>query len=159
MSYSIGETAKMLGIPASTLRYYDKEGLLPFVDRSSGGIRVFNDADIESLRLIECLKKSGLSIKDIHQFMIWIQEGNSTLVQRREMFHRQRDEVRARMSELQKTLDVVEYKCWFYDTAVERGSSEAVHEIPDEELPERVLAAREILQGRNQPKSEETPAA
>ena len=67
MVYTIGEMAKMLSVPASTLRYYDKEGLLPFVARSSGGIRQFQESDIEWLRVIGCMKKAGMSIKDIRQ--------------------------------------------------------------------------------------------
>ncbi len=67
MVYAIGEMAKMLGVPASTLRYYDKEGLLPFVAQSSGGIRQFRESDIEWLRVIGCMKKAGMSIKDIRQ--------------------------------------------------------------------------------------------
>lgn len=67
MVYTIGEMAKMLGVPAYTLRYYDKEGLLPFVARSSGGIRQFRESDIEWLRVIGCMKKAGMSIKDIRQ--------------------------------------------------------------------------------------------
>ena len=60
MVYTIGEMAKMLGVPASTLRYYDKEGLLPFVARSSGGIRQFRESDIEWLRVIGCMKKAAI---------------------------------------------------------------------------------------------------
>lgn len=56
MAYTVGEMARRLGVPASTIRYYDKEGLLPFVGRSSGGIRVFTEKDFEWLRIIECLK-------------------------------------------------------------------------------------------------------
>ena len=67
MVYTVGEMAKKLDVPASTLRYYDKEGLLPFVERSSGGIRVFTEKDFEWLRIIECMKKAGMSIKDIRQ--------------------------------------------------------------------------------------------
>lgn len=57
MFYTVGEMAKRMGVAASTLRYYDKEGLLPFVERSDGGIRMFKDSDMESLAMIECLKK------------------------------------------------------------------------------------------------------
>ncbi len=67
MPYTVGEMAKMLDVPASTLRYYDKEGLLPFVARSSCGIRLFQDSDLEWLRVIGCMKKAGTSIKDIRQ--------------------------------------------------------------------------------------------
>ena len=65
--YTVGEMAQKLGVPASTLRYYDKEGLLPFVERSSGGIRMFRENDFEWLQVIRCMKKAGMSIKDIRQ--------------------------------------------------------------------------------------------
>ena len=69
MTYTVGEMAAMLDVPASTLRYYDKEGLLPFVARSSGGIRQFRDSDLEWLRIIGCMKKAGMSLKDIRQYI------------------------------------------------------------------------------------------
>ena len=56
MPYTIGEIAKYLNIPSSTLRFYDKMGLMPFVDRSESGIRLFKDSDIEWLLIIDCLK-------------------------------------------------------------------------------------------------------
>ena len=64
MIYTVGEMAQKLGVPASTLRYYDKEGLLPFVERSSGGIRMFRENDFEWLQVIRCMKKAGMSIKN-----------------------------------------------------------------------------------------------
>lgn len=63
MFYTIGEMAKKMGVAPSTLRYYDKEGLLPFVERSGGGIRMFKGEDIEWLSIIECLKKDGYAHK------------------------------------------------------------------------------------------------
>ena len=69
MAYTVGEMARRLGVPASTIRYYDKEGLLPFVGRSSGGIRVFTEKDFEWLRIIGCMKKAGMSIRDIRQYI------------------------------------------------------------------------------------------
>ncbi|EKI7570226.1 MerR family transcriptional regulator, partial [Enterococcus faecalis] len=74
-AYSIGEISKMFNIPVSTLRYYDKEGLFPEITRVSG-IRKFSNNEIEALRVIECLKKSGLEIKDIKQFMKWTKLGS-----------------------------------------------------------------------------------
>ena len=79
MLYTVGEMAKTLGVPASTLRYYDQEGILPFVERSSGGIRMFTDKDYEWLKVIECLKKSGLSIKEIKTFMDMAGKGDASL--------------------------------------------------------------------------------
>ena len=75
--YTIGQVAEMFDLPISTLRYYDKKGLFPQLTRESG-IRKFSDNEIEALRVIECLKKSGLEIKDIKLFMEWCAEGSST---------------------------------------------------------------------------------
>lgn len=66
--YTIGQVAEMFGLPVSTLRYYDKQGLFPGLERTSG-IRRFGDAELEALRVIECLKKAGMEIKDIRLFM------------------------------------------------------------------------------------------
>ena len=66
--YTVGQVSKMFHLPISTLRYYDKEGLFPGLQRISG-VRKFNDTELERLRVIECLKRSGLEIKDIKQFM------------------------------------------------------------------------------------------
>ena len=68
MTYTIGQVSEMFGIPVSTLRYYDKEGLFPNMQRVSG-IRKFSGTELEALRVIECLKKSGMEIRDIKQFM------------------------------------------------------------------------------------------
>lgn len=66
--YTIGQVSEMFDLPVSTLRYYDKEGLFPELNRTSG-IRQFSENEIEALRVIECLEKTGLQIKDIKQFM------------------------------------------------------------------------------------------
>ena len=104
MAYTVGETARMLHVPASTLRYYDKEGLLPSVERTSGGIRMFKDDDIEWLRIIDCLKKSGMSIRDIREYIALVAQGDSTINERLQLFYRQREILKAQMRELQKTL-------------------------------------------------------
>ena len=69
MAYTVGEAAKQINVATSTLRYYDKEGLLPFVERSDGGIRLFKPEDISMLKTIECLKKTGMPIKEIKHFI------------------------------------------------------------------------------------------
>ena len=71
MIYTVGEMAKKVGVASSTLRYYDKEGILPFIERSAGGKRIFKDSDMEWLSIIECLKKTGMPIKEIKKFVDW----------------------------------------------------------------------------------------
>ena len=115
--YSIGQVSEMFHLPISTLRYYDKEGLFPGMERQSG-IRRFSEREIEALRVIECLKASGLEIRDIKQFMEWTTEGAATYTQRKQLFETRKQAVEAEMAELQKTLDMLRYKCWYYDTAI-----------------------------------------
>ena len=83
--YTIGQVSAMFNLPVSTLRYYDKEGFFPNLERK-GNIRYFSDNELEALRIIECLKKSGLEIKDIKQFFIWVSEGSSSYEKRKELF-------------------------------------------------------------------------
>lgn len=141
MVYSISQAAAKMNVSAYTLRYYDKEGLLPMVERRGGGIRVFNDNDFGWLRLIGCLKASGLSIKEIKQYIDWAMEGDSTLEKRREMFYARKKAVEEQMAELQKTLNTVTYKCWFYDTAVAAGTESAPKNTKFKDMPEEIQKA------------------
>ena len=101
MVYTVGEMAQRLGVPASTLRYYDKEGLLPFVERSPGGIRMFRDADLEWLQVISCMKKAGMSIRDIRRYIQLAMQGNDTIDTRLQMFTHQREVLEQQIAELQ----------------------------------------------------------
>lgn len=142
MTYSISEMARRLGVAPSTLRFYDKEGLLPFVQRSEKGIRVFTDQDYEWLRIIECLKQTGMQIKDIRTYITMAMEGDSTIDDRLQLFYAQRRRVREQMAVLQKTLDTVNFKCWYYETAKAMGSTEPLKDMPVDQYPE---AYRNVL--------------
>ena len=146
MVYTVGEMAKLLDVPASTLRYYDKEGLLPFVERSSGGIRMFQESDFEWLRVIDCLKKAGMSIRDIREYIHLAMEGDSTIALRLELFRRQRRTLEAQMAQLRETMERLDYKCWFYETALAAGTVDVPKNMALEEVPERFRATRRALQ-------------
>jgi DNA-binding transcriptional MerR regulator len=135
--YTIGQVSEMFNLPISTLRYYDKEGLFPEIVRSSG-IRKFGDKEIESLRVIECLKKSGLEIRDIKQFMQWCQQGSETYAQRRELFLRQAETVEDEIGRLEKTLDMIRFKCWYYEQAIRDGNEDGINEMLPDHLPEEI---------------------
>ena len=147
MLYTIGEMAKKLHVAPSKLRYYDKEGLLPFVERSSSGIRMFSDNDFEWLSIIECLKKTGMSLKDIKTFIGWCMDGDSTIEQRLTLIERQREAVLVQMAQIQDTLDTLDYKKWYYETARDAGTC-AVHDtLKTEDIPEKYRAAKEKMEG------------
>ena len=135
MFYSIGEVANLFSIPASTLRYYDREGLFPNVKRSNGGIRVFSDLEVETLKVIECLKSTGMQIKDIKLFLDWCLEGDQTLQKRRDMFYERKAIVEKQMEDIQNTMDMIKYKIWYYETAVEAGSEDAPKNMSMDDLP------------------------
>lgn len=145
MAYTIGQAAEKMNLTTYTLRYYDKEGLLPFVDRNANGVRVFKEEDFEWLRLIECLKATGMPIKDIKKFFDWWRMGDETLKERRDMFHQRKKVVEQQLEDLQKTLDTINYKCWFYDTAVTEGSLDAVKTKRPEEIPEEIRRLKERI--------------
>ena len=145
MIYTVGEMAKTLGVPASTLRYYDKEGLLPFVKRSSGGIRMFEEKDYEWLKVISCLKKAGMSLKDIREYIQLAMEGDSTIDQRLDLFLNQRKVLLEQMAELQQTLDTLDYKCWYYETAQKAGTVAVPQEMDLAQVPERFRKIRQEL--------------
>lgn len=145
MVYTVGEMAKLLGVTASTLRYYDKEGLLPFVERSSGGIRMFQESDIEWLQVIGCMKKAGLSIKDIRQYIEMTLQGDDTIDLRLAMFHRQQEVLKQQMVELKHTMEMVDYKCWYYETAKKAGTVDVPQKMKLSEVPERFRKIRQEL--------------
>ena len=144
MLYTVGEMAKILGIPASTLRYYDKEGLLPFVERSSGGIRMFTDKDYEWLKVIECLK--GLSIKDIRNYIDMATQGDAASLQNRLiLFQSRRDAVKKQIKDMQETLELLEFKCWYYEQAIADGTEENVRSLSLDEIPRQYQDIRKKI--------------
>ena len=112
--YSIQDVSKKTGLSAHTLRYYEKEGLLSRVERSPGGFRQYTDEDLEALGLICCLKNTGMSLQEITRFVALTHEGEQTLKQRVEMLREHRENVMARMAEMQKYLDKVTWKLNFF---------------------------------------------
>lgn len=136
---SIGQVSQMFDLPISTLRYYDNEGLFPNLKRISG-VRKFDKTTINTLRLIECLKKSGLEIKDIKQFIEWTQQGSQTYEKRLDLLQKQKENVENEMKKLQKTQAMLEFKCWYYQTAIKDGNEERLHQIMPDHLPEDIQA-------------------
>lgn len=144
--YTIGQVSEMFHLPISTLRYYDKQGLFPGMQRASG-IRKFGEAELEALRVIECLKKSGLEIRDIKRFMDWCTEGAATYPQRRALFERQRENLEAEIARMEWVLDMVKYKCWYYEQAMRDGNEERLKAMAPDQMPEEIRRAYESAHG------------
>lgn len=138
MYYSIGEISEMFNLPIPTLRFYDKEGLFLDLERDAAGIRKFNEKTIEALRVIECLKKSGMQIKEIKEFMYWCSLGDKTILKRKEMFLTQKENIEQEIKELEKALNMIKYKCWYYEEALKDGTEKRVKNITPNQMPNEV---------------------
>ena len=128
--YSIQDVSKKTGLTAHTLRYYEKEGLISGIERSQGGFRQYTDEDLERLGLICCLKNTGMSIQEIGRFVRLTHEGDHTLAERVELLREHREQVLARMAEMQKYLDKVTWKLNYFTEklrAYEAGKAEKDH--------------------------------
>ena len=147
MLYTVGEMAKRLGVAPSTLRYYDQEGLLPFVERSEGGIRVFKESDYEWLQVIGCLKKTGMQLRDIKTFIEMAMQGDQTIEPRLALITKQKESVKAQIAELEKTLRTLEFKEWYYNTAKENGTTSVPRNMTLDELPKEFREVRLKLRG------------
>ena len=101
---------------------------------------MFRDADFEWLQIIGCMKKAGLSIRDIRQYIEMALQGDNTLALRLQMFRRQREVLMTQMQELRHTLDMVDYKCWYYETALAAGTAEPLQHMADNDVPARYRA-------------------
>lgn len=140
--YSIGQVSEMFHLPISTLRYYDKEGLFPDMERISG-IRKFGERELEALRIIECLKKSGMEIKDIKQFMEWCSQGSTTYPQRKALILKQKEHVEAEIARMNRVLDMLNYKCWYYEQAIQDGNESRLASMQPKDMPKEIRTAYE----------------
>ena len=128
MTYSIGEISQRLDIAPSALRYYEKEGLLPFVERSDSGIRQFTDIDLEWLIIIDSLKKTGMPLKEIKEFVKMFEERDSTIVRRLEIVLRHREVIQQQVAKLNEIIMALDFKEQYYQKALDEGKTK---DLPD----------------------------
>ena len=126
MSYSISEIAEMMNVAPSTIRYYDKIGLLPNIKRKNG-IRVFEDEDFEWLRVLNCLKNTNMPLAKIKEYGELLKYGDSSLAERYELIKEQKEKILNEIAKLDYYLKEIEYKEWYYKTAIEAGT-ESIHD-------------------------------
>ena len=129
MSYSIKKASELTGLSIPTLRFYDKEGLLPELQRKESGYRLFSDNDLETIELIECFKQSGLMIKEIKYFMCLVKQGDATLAERLAIFQTHVVRLEEKLTAVQGALEHSQRTLEFYEIAAETGSEETAKDI------------------------------
>lgn len=145
MYYTVSEVAKRLNLSPHTIRFYGKEGLLSFVERDQNGNRIFKESDFERMFIIASLKRAGMSIQQIREFTVLCDKGDCTIPQRLDIIKKQRESVEEQITELQDALDVLKYKTWLYEVALEAGTT-AVHDnIPLDKMPPNIQKIKERI--------------
>ena len=114
----IAEVSERYAISSDTLRYYERIGLIPQVNRNGSGIRDYNENDIRRVEFIKCMRRAGLPIEILIEYIALVQQGDQTIEARKEILIEQRAMLAARMQEMQATLDLLDYKISVYENAV-----------------------------------------
>jgi MerR family transcriptional regulator, aldehyde-responsive regulator len=122
----IAQVSERYDISADTLRYYERIGLLPPVQRSESGIRDYSELDIRRVEFIKCMRSAGLPIEVLIEYIDLVQQGDQTIEARKEILIEQRAQLAARMAEMQKTLDLLNYKIEVYEKAVLKREKEII---------------------------------
>ncbi|SFI75675.1 DNA-binding transcriptional regulator, MerR family [Paenibacillus sp. UNC496MF] len=115
MGYTVKEAAEKADISPYTLRFYEKEGVLPSVERDANGVRLFSEADLEWIETVQALRSTGLSLAEIKRYLALYKGGEATLGQRKEMLTLQRNKVEDQIGKLMKTLERLNYKLALID--------------------------------------------
>jgi len=123
---NIMEVSEQSGISSDTLRYYERIGLLPPVHRNESGIRDYNELDIRRVEFIKCMRSAGLPIEVLIEYVALVQQGDKTIETRKEILKEQRELLAAKMKEMQKTLNLLDYKIRVYENAVLKKEKEIV---------------------------------
>lgn len=137
--YTIGQVSEMFNLPVSTLRYYDKEGLFPFMQRTSG-IRQFSDTEIAALKLIECLKNQVLKSATSSSLWNGVRKA-AELTNSENSFLRDRKPLLKRDGKMQETLDMLTFKCFYYEQAIKDGNEDGIHSMLPDKLPADIQTA------------------
>src|ERR1044071_4115196 len=114
----IAEVSEQFGMSIDTLRYYERVGLIPPVNRNESGIRDYNELDLRRVDFIKCMRSAGLPIEVLIEYVALVQKGDKTIEARKEILMEQRELLAVRMSEMQKTLDILNHKIEVYDSAL-----------------------------------------
>ena len=122
----IAAVCEQYDISPDTLRYYERIGLIPPVNRNGSGIRDYNEVDVRRVEFIKCMRSAGLPIETLIEYVALVQQGDKTIEARKEILIEQREHLIARMAEMQKTLDVLDYKIKVYENAVLKREKELI---------------------------------
>lgn len=113
--YSMQETYKKVGMTYQTLKFYCNQGLVPNVKRDKNNYRIFDDHDIEWIKSLACLKKCGMSIEEMKEYLDLCLKGESTIPERKKILDIKRSKLVEQLNQVQSSIDYIDWKQGFYD--------------------------------------------
>jgi DNA-binding transcriptional MerR regulator len=122
----IAEVSEQYGLSTDTLRYYERIGLLQPVNRTGSGIRDYGEIDLRRIAFVKCMRSAGLPVDVLIEYVGLVQQGDATIEARKEILIEQREQLAAQLAEMQKTLDLLDYKIEVYEKAVLKKEKEIV---------------------------------
>lgn len=128
----ISHVSEQWGIPVDTLRYYERIGLLPAVNRSESGIRDYSELDLRRVEFVKCMRSAGLPVEVLARYMALVEQGDSTIEARKDILKRQRAELAVRVAEMKKTLDLLDHKIEVYEQKI-LEKEQAIHQLQIDE--------------------------
>lgn len=120
---NIKEVSQVTGLSADTIRYYERIGLVPKIERKSSGVRDFSENDVAILEFIRCFRGAGMSIERLIEYMGLVQAGDNTVKARIVLLKEEQEELRSRLVEIQKALERLDYKIENYQTILKGKES------------------------------------
>ena len=120
----IGEVSQRYDVSIDTLRYYERIGLIPPVQRNGGGVREYGELDLRRVEFIKCMRSAGLPIETLIEYVGLVQQGDQTIDARKEILKEQRELLAAKMKEMQATLDLLDYKISVYEDTLFKREKE-----------------------------------
>ncbi|NCB93241.1 MAG: MerR family transcriptional regulator [Clostridia bacterium] len=142
MFYTVKDVSQRTGLTPYTIRYYLKEGLFPAIQRDSNGTRLFSDADLETIYMIECMKHCGMTINEMRQYIQWLEEGDMNIDKCLSLFIEKQFHLKKTLKQLLECIDAVDYKVWYYQTAKEAGTISVHNNMPKDHIPEKMQNIR-----------------
>lgn len=124
----IAEVSEQYNLSQDTLRYYERIGLIPPVNRSGNGIRDYSELDARRIEFIKCMRSAGLPIEVLIEYVGLVQQGDRTIEARKEILSEQRQRLADKIAEMQKVLDLLDHKIEVYENAVLKREKELIPE-------------------------------
>ncbi len=135
--YTVKDVARIMGLSTYTIRYYDNSGLIPDVDRSEGNIRLFSDYNVSWLKLVHCLRATGMSVEGVRHYIEMCRRGDSTIPERAELILRQEKILREQLRTLKAQMEILTYKKHYYQKLLATGRKDRCNPLnPPEALDE-----------------------